>query len=122
MPLLAVYGTLKRNYANHEKYLRGCRFVGTGWTVEKYVLVDDGIPFCIPPEIYGPGAKPVNIRVEVYDISDEKLSEIDELEGHPNWYIRKKVKVKLDGDGVVEAWFYEYPERVKGKVIESGEW
>ncbi len=117
MELLAVYGTLKRGCGNH-KYLSGSKFIGTGITLEKFVLVVSVIPYCIPANLAGENGKYANqIHVEVYEVNEEKLEEIDELEGHPFWYKREKVKVKLENGGVVDAWFYIYYHKIEGKII-----
>ncbi len=121
LELLAVYGTLKRGCGNH-KYLSDSKFVGTGVTLEKFVLVVSVIPYCIPIDSAGEMRKYASpIHVEVYEVSAEKLERIDELEGHPFWYKRKKVDVKLENGKIVKTWFYIYPNRIQGKIISNGE-
>lgn len=118
MPYLAVYGTLKKGYANHEVYLKDAKFIGKGITVEKYVLVEQFIPFCIPPNKFEDGEEIASrIRVEVYEVDEETLRKIDKLEGHPNWYIRKLIDIEMETGEIVKAWFYEYPQRVEGRII-----
>ena len=119
MELLAVYGTLKRGCGNH-KYLSNSRFVGAGVTLDKFVLVVSFIPYCVPIDLAGEMGKYASqIRVEVYEISKEKLEEIDELEGHPFWYKREKVKVRLEDGEIVDAWFYIYPHKIEGKIVSN---
>ena len=56
--LLFVYGTLKRGYTNHTRYLSvaeahgGARFVGCGMTAEQFALVLR--PKHLPPATCGP--------------------------------------------------------------------
>ena len=118
MPYLAVYGTLKKGHSNHDVYLKDAKFIGKGITVEKYVLVEQVIPFCIPPNKVEGGEKIASrIKVEVYEVNEETLRKIDKLEGHPNWYIRKLIDIEMETGETVKAWFYEYPQRIEGRII-----
>ena len=87
--LLFVYGTLRRDGANHA-LLAACRFVGAATTVERYALFVDGIPYLASaPAVH-------RVRGEVYAVDATTLAEIDRLEGHPTWYERRPVSVVLD--------------------------
>jgi len=116
--LLAVYGTLRNRYANHEFYIKDAledgraKFIGKGKTLDKYTMYCAGIPFVIEDEPTS------NIVVEVYEIRDEDvMRRIDMLEGHPEWYRRKLVPVVLDNGEVIDAWMYFY---VSGDLRDSG--
>ena len=87
---LFVYGTLMEGKGNHH-LLEGCEKVGRAHTAAKYAMFSAGIPFVNPTEEIS------TIAGEVYDIPNEEiLKEIDRLEGHPDWYIRRACEVVLD--------------------------
>jgi gamma-glutamylaminecyclotransferase len=97
--LMAVYGTLKKGYSN-SYLLHDASFVGSGVTADKYPMVSNGIPFVIEDKGVG-----YNIKVEVYRVNADTLANIDRLEGHPNWYERKQVKIHCKGK-VYMCWLY----------------
>ena len=88
--LVFVYGTLMKNLSNHF-YLKSSTFLGECYTLEKYIILIDGsIPYLSTSKnIY-------NIKGELYDISNDTLKEIDELEDEGNWYKRKELKIVLN--------------------------
>lgn len=97
--LLFVYGTLKRGFGNHW-YLEKAKFLGNAETVEKYALYEVGIPYVVKEE------KISTIKGEVYEVGRAELTAIDKLEGHPKYYRREKVRVRVENGDEVEAWFY----------------
>jgi gamma-glutamylaminecyclotransferase len=113
--LIFAYGTLKQGFSNNH-YLSGSKFIGTGWTKQKYAMrISYGIPFIIMSEplsqIYG----------ELYQVDDFTLETLDDLEGHPNWYRREQVEIYLD-DGnhsIVKGWVY-FNEDNSGTLVPSG--
>ena len=98
--LVAVYGTLKKGYNNYNRYLTGSKHVGAGKTKEKYPLVIKGLPYLIEER-----GKGYNVSVDVFKVSDPVLSELDKLEGHPNWYKRKQIPVVVKGKELT-CWIY----------------
>lgn len=120
--LVAVYGTLKKGRSN--SYLLsgcGCRFLGEGKTVNKFAMYASGIPFVTDKEQVS------NIQVEVYQVSKLLLEgQLDSLEGHPEWYQRRKTEVEITNEkGEIEllnAWLYFFDNVNKNhaKLIESG--
>jgi gamma-glutamylaminecyclotransferase len=92
MTLLGVYGTLKKGYSNYWAHLDQATYLGKGYTVEKYPMVIDGIPFMIDRP--GDGH---NVEIDLFLVNQIDLSSVDMLEGHPNWYERKRVEVECDG-------------------------
>jgi gamma-glutamylaminecyclotransferase len=88
--LLFVYGTLRREQANHA-LLASARFLGAGRTASRHALFIEGIPYLAR----GPAVH--HVRGEVYAVDAAMLAEIDRLEGHPTWYERRPVRVVLEG-------------------------
>ena len=106
MHTVAVYGTLKSGFGNHH-LLADSYCLGDGHTVEPYPMVVNDIPYLIDDA--GTGHR---VAVEVYRVTDDTLASLDSLEGHPNWYVRRKIQVQLVKGGAVSAWVYTIP---KGK-------
>ncbi len=111
--LVAVYGTLKKNYGNHW-FLRECKLLSSerlsGWT-----MVNLGaFPAVSPSE------NTRTIAVEVYEITEQNLEDLDNLEGYPYLYDRTEVQTSKG-----PAWLY-FIDRAQSiysnKLIETGEW
>lgn len=90
-----VYGTLKRGFANCHLMQNGLngvtRFVTTGLTKEAFPLVigtDASIPFMLP--LKGQGKQ---VHGEIYEVDNNVLRVLDELEGHPTWYKRTQCEI-----------------------------
>lgn len=98
--IVAVYGTLKKGYNNYWSYLNNCKYIGRGQTKDKYPLIIRGLPYMIDDINKGH-----NVEVDVFAVSDSKLKDLDRLEGHPNWYRRKQIPIKL-GDKIITCWIY----------------
>jgi gamma-glutamylaminecyclotransferase len=109
--LIAVYGTLKRGYGNYYNYLSSSKFIGKGNTKDKYPLIISGLPYLINKKGEG-----YNVQVDVFKVTDSKLNDLDRLEGHPNWYRREQVEIKVKGV-VLNCWIYfNIRENEIGKV------
>jgi gamma-glutamylcyclotransferase (GGCT)/AIG2-like uncharacterized protein YtfP len=92
--LLAVYGTLKAAYGNHRLIERaGLKPVGRAYTNDAdFLMKGGGFPYVFAPINQGE-----RIRVELYAFDDEnQIADIDRLEGHPDWYIRKPFNFIVD--------------------------
>lgn len=101
MPLLLVYGTLKRDKSNHYK-LRLSEFVGEATTSQPYLLLQDS-------DIYYPFLLDIPVAPvtgELYEVSDTNLQNIDSFEGHPHFFERRPIKL-TDGR---EAFAYFYKQ------------
>jgi gamma-glutamylaminecyclotransferase len=85
---LFTYGTLKRGFNNHE-FLKSSIFLGQTTTVEKYMLLDVGLPILINYS----GETSKNIKGELYFVTQHTLENVDRLEGHPHMYQRELIKV-----------------------------
>lgn len=90
-----VYGTLKKGFANHY-FMQNRRngvahFITTGHTKDAFPLVvgtDASIPFMLPVKNQGK-----QVHGEVYEVDENVLSELDDLENHPTWYKRSKCDI-----------------------------
>ncbi len=100
--VVAVYGTLKKGGGNH-RYLYGQRFVGKGTTRDKYPLVINGLPYLLDNPL---AADSHHVEVEVYKVSQQAFDDIDMLEGHPTFYKRRRLPIKLNSGTIISAWVY----------------
>lgn len=102
---LMVYGTLQQGYWNN-RLLNGAAFLGQAVTNKPYVLFNCGFPMAVTaPSKH----KALPIIGEVYEVEEHHLRNCDRLEGHPDWYKREKISVKL-GDKDEEVFIYEMPD------------
>ena len=63
----------------------------------------------------------VQVKGEVYEVSNEILKRVDELEGHPTVYKRERIKVVMEKSGKeIEARVYFFPY-ARGKLVEDRE-
>ncbi|WP_456419752.1 gamma-glutamylcyclotransferase family protein [Thermovibrio sp.] len=107
--LVFVYGTLKRGFWNNA-LLKRARFIGKGITLEKFKLYTVGFPYAVPDE------EGLPLKGEVYEVDEKTLLELDNLEGYPIHYKRKRVKVKLNTRKEVEALMY-YRKEPRGTPV-----
>ncbi len=128
MEVIAVYGTLRKGAYNY-KFLKKFNpiFIGKGKTKDFYLLmIKNSLPFAIPCALVPIDYKDLcnNLVVEVYEISEEALSFLDEFEEHPYVYVRRKKDIIFEKTGrVISAWLYEYPKFDKnGLIIQSGDY
>jgi gamma-glutamylcyclotransferase (GGCT)/AIG2-like uncharacterized protein YtfP len=109
---VAVYGTLKRGYSNHDAHLYGARFMGST-RLSGFILLDIG---------HFPAAyefdKRCDIAVEIYEITDAMLRNCDRLEGvDSGHYTRITVSAGTLGD----VFLYVYDKsRFNGKGVPPG--
>lgn len=99
--VVAVYGTLKYGHSNFNNYLTESNHVATGETYDNYPLLIEGLPYMVEKKGMGH-----NVEVDLMVVDDKELAELDLLEGHPNWYERKRVPILTDDNTVVMAWLY----------------
>ncbi len=111
--LVFVYGTLKQGFHNHY-ILEDSEFLGSGFTVEKCAMYENGIPYIVKDEAIS------RIQGEIYSVDNETLEILDRLERHPEWYCREEVDVVMDSSGeIFVAWLYFNPTP-EGKLVTSG--
>lgn len=114
--LCFVYGSLREGLGNH-------RVLGES------KRQDDGvIPFGFRmrsmggfPAIYHAGAQDETpITVEVYEVSSEDVAQrLDWLEGYPNFYDRKVIKL---ADGRVGWVYFIHREDTSRPLVPEGDW
>ena len=112
---VAVYGSLRKGLYNH--YLMShSDFIKTV-SVEvpfKMISMSDTFPALIP-------TKENNLVVfELYKVNDKTARNLDILEGYPDFYSKKYIKIK-DEDYLV---YYLSPLKITNEeeVVKSGDW
>lgn len=114
--LVFVYGSLKRGYSlNHVLYRS--LYISRATAGPEYTLLE-GYAFPFLVERKGIGA-----RGELYLVDDNTLDILDRIEGHPNFYERKKITVK-DEDGIEkEVYAYIHPDTLEMQdLVETFVW
>jgi len=99
--LIAVYGTLKKNHSNYYHYLRRAKYLGGGTTKDKYPMIIDSLPYVLKHK-----GKGHNVEVDVFKVCSTDLDSVDQLEGHPNWYFREEVDIKMKSGKILKCWLY----------------
>jgi len=99
---LFVYGSLKKGFDNHTLLQKYAKRVAKASTIKKFAMYEDSFgnyPYIID--------KPISrIIGELYEIRQRKLlQKIDEFEGAPEYYQRRRIKVKTH-QGVHFAYIY----------------
>lgn len=113
MTRVFVYGTLLRGEANHY-ILTQSRFLCEAKTEPMFSLISLG-GF---PAMCSGGC--TSVVGEVFEVNEEILEDLDDLEGHPDWYTR--TPIRLSGGILAETYLME-PKRLEGlPLIHSGNW
>ena len=110
--LVAVYGTLKKGHSNYFHYLESSKYIGSGTTKDKYPLIIQGLPYLVNKRGVGH-----NVEVDVFKVSDNTFEMLDQLEGHPRWYRRERIKIKMDNGSELLCWVYFNPKDVSSKTL-----
>ncbi len=108
MPLIFVYGTLKRGDVRSSA-LAEAQFVGAARTAPRYRLYDCGeYPALVNAP---PGEGGVSIEGEVYEATPECVARLDDVEGvAEQLYERAPIALLPPFSGcTVEAYFYRRP-------------
>lgn len=118
-----VYGTLRPNHGNNRRLLSGAVHIGKAVTTpaDDFTMylsnLGGGIPFVVPHKhnVFKSYENQPMITGDLYQVNDEELGALDSLEGHPRWYCREEINIKVKtGDKYVSttAWIYLMPERL----------
>jgi gamma-glutamylcyclotransferase (GGCT)/AIG2-like uncharacterized protein YtfP len=113
MKKIFVYGTLRKGNLR-DSMLKDSTYIGKFKSKKKY----DMIHLSAFPGLLEDGK--TSITGEVYEVDSKTLFKIDLIEGHPNFYKRKEIKLKGIND--VEAYFLPRWKYGKCEVIKSGDW
>lgn len=100
---LFCYGTLKQGYYFHDAYLGNGQsdFIGPAIASSDYSLYVGAQPHLIRETTDKP------VKGELYEIDNELLGKIDNLEGHPVIYKRELIEIYLADSGEkILAWAY----------------
>ncbi|NPA11429.1 MAG: gamma-glutamylcyclotransferase [Epsilonproteobacteria bacterium] len=101
MPLIFVYGTLKRNKKLHH-YLKTASFLGECSTKNRY-------PLFVAKSKWYPYMLNKNdgkiIKGELYKLNFNTLKMLDRIEETPHYYVRKQIPVNYNGK-TLKVWCY----------------
>jgi len=119
--LVFVYGSLKRGQYNHRLMLPAkSEFIGKGHTLSPFLMYDGSYPrVANPPGTHGMLDRFMGKIVgEVWRVNDETLACLDALEGHPHFYCREKVAIRIEeSKRPVAAWVYVYATLPHGEPM-----
>lgn len=114
-----VYGSLKKGLWNHV-LLEEQHMVCESVTVDKYILFDGGFPVLGVDGMLETSDFAGQVTGELYLVDDECMGYLDSLEGHPTFYERKKIDIKVNeyaGLGnSVPAWTYFGKSALEGRT------
>lgn len=113
--LLFVYGTLLRGERN-DHYLASARFMGEAATEPGFGLYDFG-PY---PGLSEPGRHAV--AGELYEIDEDTLARVDELEEHPDYYQRREVTLSCGTRAITYVLPRRFVEEEGGVLLTSASW
>jgi len=114
--LVFVYGSLLAGLGNH-RLLRdsGARLVCEASTgAARFTMLDLG---AFPGVVEGGDQR---IAGEIYEVSDACFARLDQLEGYPHFYTRKRVRTSVG----VRAWIYllANPRCRSEELVPAGQW
>ena len=104
MSKVFVYGTLKKGHGNHRILAGRAAFAGNAKIGKGYTAYSNGRGYPFLAEVPGNGCVG-----EVYNVTDDVLAELDRLEGHPGYYVRKTCGVDLGGGSTAKVFAYIMP-------------
>jgi gamma-glutamylaminecyclotransferase len=132
--LIFVYGSLRKGFINNI-LLKNQSYLGEFITNKEYHLFGPKsllFPYLVENQINN--IKQTNIYGEVYDIDYDILKRIDDYTNHPDFFLRKQIKVQSVIDNseiIVDTYFLnsiiminEIKENKYSRFIniESGDW
>ena len=125
MPVLFVYGTLRRPAGgpaadtHYHEQIADTIEVAQMATLFGAALYDFG-----PYPGIGPAESSASVRGEVFEVTDAGLEIADQIESHPEVYARRQSTIVLDNGAGGAAWVYWAPDELlaDGTLIASGDW
>jgi gamma-glutamylcyclotransferase (GGCT)/AIG2-like uncharacterized protein YtfP len=116
-PYVFVYGTLMSGFGNN-RLLKKSPMISTGTTEDKYILRASSLPFLVEED----GKS--YVTGEIYEVTSKTLSNLDLLEGHPDWYKRKVITVIDELGDKYKAWAYfvTMSGTIGCETVESGDY
>lgn len=109
-----VYGTLKRGEKLHS-LIATQRLVGQAVICPFRLFSNGAIPYLIPAkagyEVHG----------EVFEVTPAMRDRLDQLEGHPTWYRRVKVRARLKDQTTVMVETYALTRRYRSTLCQCRE-
>jgi len=114
--LVAVYGSLRKGFGNHEWFLKKPDDFAVPCgetTLAGFALYDLG---AFPGAVYAAGE---TIRCEVYAVGPATLAALDRLEGHPSFYRREQIE-SLSG-ATMETYVYR-GDTDRRALVPGGDW
>lgn len=105
---LFAYGTLKKGFYFHEEYLGNGKgtYVCDGHTGPGFTLYVDALPNMAVDR------DGVGVKGEIYEVDQEALKRIDDLEGHPTHYRREIIEITDNDGNVSKCWAYLRPKHL----------
>lgn len=97
-PLVFVYGTLKKGFLRHSA-LRNAKYIGEFKTSPNYLMYHVHPPAGYPALVESESGK--EIVGEVYEINQQILTDLDQIEGVPYLYRRAEIALQ-DPEGLLE--------------------
>ena len=97
-----VYGSLKRGFYNHRRYLSQAEFLGKAVSLDRYHMFSCGGAY---PYLCSDGEHGLPVMGEVYRVTSDQFNMLDALEGYPDHYTREQRNFEVDGQ-TVTAWVY----------------
>lgn len=113
MNTVVVYGSLKKGFGNH-RLLENSKLLNEAVYFNGTMASLGGFP-CVSQH------GNTKIKGEMYEVDDETLARLDQLEQHPRWYERKKIRTSGG-----EAWVYFIDDESYygdgARLVKSGDW
>jgi gamma-glutamylcyclotransferase (GGCT)/AIG2-like uncharacterized protein YtfP len=110
MPYFFAHGLLRQG-ARSQAIMEDSELVGQAETDEAYALFNVGDKAVVT-------RRPVSkIKGDVYSITDDKLTMLDRIEGHPRVCKRELVPVILADGKSAEAWIFFYIQPLHNSVL-----
>jgi len=125
MNKIFVYGTLKKHHSNFDVIRTGI-FCGEGKLNKSYgfrMISMGAFPALIPCDV----SIAKDIKGEIWKVDKNIFTNVDYLEGHPNFYFRVKYNIIDSDENKHTCWTYYIPEPtaltvVSAKSVDNGTW